>query len=38
MKVAKTYEIEEDYCSFEVAKLLKEKGVSFELKGNKRIS
>lgn len=31
MKVAETYNIKEDYCSFEVAKLLKEMGVSFEL-------
>ena len=38
MKVVKTYDIEEDYCSFEVAKLLKEKGVSFELNPYNSIS
>ena len=38
MKVVKIYEIEEDYCSFEVAKLLKEKGVSFELNPYNSIS
>ena len=30
MKVTKTYNIKEDYCSFEVAKLLKEHGFEFE--------